>query len=78
MGVYPSSWATPLFFEAMKFWYCSLVMSITIKLMQLFKPQTGLAIKEKVTGEEEIEVQSASPKREESEENRTYEEACRR
>jgi hypothetical protein len=41
MGIYPLSWAAPLFAEAMKFWFCALVMSLALSLLQLWELEFG-------------------------------------
>jgi hypothetical protein len=41
MGIYPTTWAAPLFVEAMKFWFFSLLLSMSISLLQLQSLQSS-------------------------------------
>lgn len=47
MGVYPTSWAAPLFLEAMKFWFYSLSASLLLSVLEWFSVPGEKVVKEK-------------------------------
>lgn len=56
MGVYPTAWAGPVFVEAMRFWFYSLVCSILLLAIELWTLSTTPTKSTDTNSEKENEV----------------------
>jgi hypothetical protein len=63
MGIYPVPWAAPLFLEGMKYWFCSLTMSILLSVIQLWKLDSTIYLSQKGAEESSVESEKRAVKR---------------
>lgn len=63
MGVYPSPLAKMLLIEGNKFWFVSLLCSLTLGFLQLFSPLPSSSSKEKRNGKENNTMRAKATRR---------------